>query len=44
MKISGISSTNLRRIATMMEHGALPMETNVIWQEIWMPKMNSTPQ
>ena len=37
-------STNLRSTATMIEHSALPMDTNVIWQAIWMPNKNSPAQ
>ena len=42
--MSGMSSTNLRTTATIIEQGAFPSETNVIWQAIWMPKSTSTPQ
>ena len=38
------SSTNLRSTATMIEHTALPMDTNVIWQAIWMPNWNRPAQ
>ena len=38
------TSTNFRSTATMMEQGALPMDTKVIWQAIWMPIRNRAPQ
>ena len=28
----------------MIEHTALPMDTNVIWQAIWMPNRNRPAQ
>ena len=40
----GSSSTNFRSTATTMEQGALPMDTKVIWQAIWMPIRNRAPQ
>lgn len=35
---------DFRSTATMMEQGALPMDTKVIWQAIWMPIRNRAPQ
>ena len=44
MYISGISSTNFLSTATIIEHFALPMDTNVIWHAIYTPNRNSTAQ
>ena len=42
--MSGINKTNFLNTATIIEQTALPIETNVIWQAIWIPKINSAPQ
>ena len=42
--IRGTKSTNFLVTATIIEQTALPIETNAIWQAVWIPNINKTAQ